>query len=49
MIEHADLPIDDRLISHLSSSGSVISDGGQWDMAVNLLEVRTLISAPCGC
>ena len=42
IIEHADLPIDDRLINHLSSSGSLISDGGQWDMAVNLLEVRVL-------
>jgi aminopeptidase C len=40
MIENADLPIDDRIIAHLSSSGSIISDGGQWDMVVNLLEVR---------
>ena len=38
MIENADLPIDDRLIQHLSSD--LISDGGQWDMVVNLLEVR---------
>ena len=38
MIQHADLPIDDRLISHLSSD--LISDGGQWDMVVKLLEVR---------
>lgn len=36
MIEHADLPIDDRLINHLS--GDLISDGGQWDMVVNLME-----------
>jgi bleomycin hydrolase len=36
MIQHADLPIDDRLINHLS--GDLISDGGQWDMAVNLME-----------
>ncbi|KAK7472862.1 bleomycin hydrolase [Stygiomarasmius scandens] len=36
MIENADLPIDDRVVNHLS--GDLISDGGQWDMAVNLLE-----------
>jgi bleomycin hydrolase len=35
-IEHADLPIDDRLISHLSAE--LVSDGGQWDMSVNLIE-----------
>ncbi|KAF9050247.1 hypothetical protein BJ165DRAFT_1525512 [Panaeolus papilionaceus] len=35
MIQNADLPIDDRLITHLSSD--LISDGGQWDMVVNLL------------
>jgi bleomycin hydrolase len=35
-IEHADLPVDDRLINHLS--GDLVSDGGQWDMAVNLIE-----------
>ncbi|KAG6907906.1 hypothetical protein DXG01_006961 [Tephrocybe rancida] len=35
-IEHADLPVDDRLINHLS--GDLVSDGGQWDMAVNLVE-----------
>lgn len=35
-IELADLPIDDRLVSHISSD--LISDGGQWDMAVNLIE-----------
>jgi Peptidase C1-like family len=29
--------LDDRLISHLA--GDLISDGGQWDMVVNLLEV----------
>ncbi|KAH9056567.1 peptidase C1B bleomycin hydrolase [Lactarius vividus] len=29
-------PLDDRLINHLSSD--LISDGGQWDMVVNLLE-----------
>ena len=37
-IETADLPIDDRVVSYLSKG--LISDGGQWDMAVNLLEVR---------
>ena len=36
-IQHADLPVDDRLVSHLSDD--LISDGGQWDMVVNLLEV----------
>ncbi|KAH6914439.1 bleomycin hydrolase [Coprinopsis sp. MPI-PUGE-AT-0042] len=36
MIQHSDLPIDDRLVQHLS--GDLISDGGQWDMAVNLME-----------
>ncbi|KAG6917714.1 hypothetical protein DXG01_001365 [Tephrocybe rancida] len=35
-IEHADLPVDDRLINHLSND--LVSDGGQWDMAVNLVE-----------
>lgn len=35
-IQHADLPIDDRLLNHLSTD--LISDGGQFDMAVNLLE-----------
>jgi bleomycin hydrolase len=34
-IQHADLPLDDRLIYHLSDD--LISDGGQWDMVVNLL------------
>lgn len=41
MIENADLPINDRLINHLSSD--LISDGGQWDMAVNLLENYGLV------
>jgi len=35
-IEHADLPLDDRLIVHLANDP--VGDGGQWDMAVNLLE-----------
>ncbi|EGN99773.1 hypothetical protein SERLA73DRAFT_52978 [Serpula lacrymans var. lacrymans S7.3] len=35
-IETADLPIDDRLVNFLSDD--LISDGGQWDMVVNLLE-----------
>lgn len=34
-IQNADLPIDDRLVNHLSND--LISDGGQYDMAVNLL------------
>ncbi|KAF8160655.1 peptidase C1B, bleomycin hydrolase [Crassisporium funariophilum] len=41
MIEHAELPIDDRLINHLS--GDLISDGGQWDMVVNLIETYGLV------
>jgi bleomycin hydrolase len=36
-IQEAGRPLDDRLISHLA--GDLISDGGQWDMVVNLLEV----------
>jgi len=40
-IQHADLPLDDRLINHLS--GDLISDGGQWDMAVNLLETYGVV------
>jgi len=35
-IHHASLPLDSRLISHLATSP--IGDGGQWDMARNLLE-----------
>lgn len=41
MIEHAELPVDDRLINHLS--GDLISDGGQWDMVVNLMENYGLV------
>ncbi|KAF8198074.1 peptidase C1B, bleomycin hydrolase [Pholiota molesta] len=41
MIENADLPIDDRLITHLSSD--LISDGGQWDMVVNLMDTYGLV------
>ncbi|EPT04983.1 peptidase C1B bleomycin hydrolase [Fomitopsis schrenkii] len=35
-IQHADLPIDDRIVYHTSQD--LISDGGQWDMVVNILE-----------
>lgn len=35
-IENLDLPLDDRLIVHLASDP--VGDGGQWDMALNLLE-----------
>ncbi|KAG8984592.1 hypothetical protein FRB90_005213 [Tulasnella sp. 427] len=35
-IEHVDLPLDSRLITHLNSDP--IGDGGQLDMAVNLIE-----------
>ena len=37
-IENADKPLDDRLVYFLSDD--LISDGGQWDMVVNILEVR---------
>ncbi|KAG6813314.1 hypothetical protein H0H92_012127 [Tricholoma furcatifolium] len=40
-IQHADLPIDDRLINHLSND--LVSDGGQWDMIVNLVERYGLV------
>jgi aminopeptidase C len=36
-IQEARRPFEDRLISHLAND--LISDGGQWDMVVNLLEV----------
>jgi len=36
-IQEAGRPLDDRLINPLA--GDLISDGGQWDMVVNLLEV----------
>ncbi|KAF8531876.1 peptidase C1B, bleomycin hydrolase [Gautieria morchelliformis] len=35
-IQHANLPLGDRLISHLA--GSPVGDGGQYDMAANLLQ-----------
>ncbi|KAJ3505038.1 hypothetical protein NLJ89_g7623 [Agrocybe chaxingu] len=41
MIETADLPIDDRLVTHLSTE--LISDGGQWDMVVNLIETYGIV------
>jgi bleomycin hydrolase len=43
-IEHADLPVDDRLINHLSDD--LISDGGQFDMVVNLLETYGIVPQP---
>ncbi|MDE5949681.1 MAG: C1 family peptidase [Malacoplasma sp.] len=36
IINNIDSPSDDRLVSHFLSTG--IEDGGQWDMAVNLIE-----------
>lgn len=36
-IENADKSLDDRLVYFLSND--LISDGGQWDMVVNVLEV----------
>ncbi|EIW63272.1 peptidase C1B bleomycin hydrolase [Trametes versicolor FP-101664 SS1] len=43
-IQHADLPVDDRLVYYLADE--LISDGGQWDMAVNLLETYGVIPQP---
>ncbi|KAI0630402.1 peptidase C1B bleomycin hydrolase [Trametes polyzona] len=43
-IQHADLPIDDRLVYYLADE--LISDGGQWDMAVNLLETYGVVPQP---
>ncbi|KAI5823859.1 peptidase C1B, bleomycin hydrolase [Schizophyllum commune Tattone D] len=40
-IELADRPLDDRLVTHLA--GDLISDGGQWDMAVNILETYGVV------
>lgn len=36
MIENINKPLDDRLVRHFLRTG--IEDGGQWDMAVNLIE-----------
>ena len=41
-IQNADKPLDDRLVYFLSDD--LISDGGQWDMVVNVLEVPSLTS-----
>lgn len=38
MIENADMPLNSRLISHISSTATLLTDAGQWDMAVNLFE-----------
>ncbi|OBZ67124.1 Cysteine proteinase 1, mitochondrial [Grifola frondosa] len=43
-IQHADLPLDDRLVYYLSDE--LISDGGQWDMVVNLLETYGVVPQP---
>ncbi|KAG6331417.1 hypothetical protein ID866_7670 [Astraeus odoratus] len=43
-IENADLPVDDRLVNFLADD--LISDGGQWDMIVNLLETYGLVPQP---
>ncbi|TCD71210.1 hypothetical protein EIP91_011688 [Steccherinum ochraceum] len=40
-IELADAPIDDRLVNYLA--GDLISDGGQWDMVVNLVETYGVV------
>jgi len=48
-IQNADKPLDDRLVYFLSDD--LISDGGQWDMVVNVLEVprSTLRYSVQGC
>ncbi|EJD03401.1 peptidase C1B, bleomycin hydrolase [Fomitiporia mediterranea MF3/22] len=43
-IDTADLPLDDRVVDFLSDD--LISDGGQWDMAVNLLETYGVVPQP---
>ncbi|KAI5115416.1 hypothetical protein M0805_001566 [Coniferiporia weirii] len=43
-IKNADLPLDNRFVNHLSDE--LISDGGQWDMAVNLLETYGVVPQP---
>jgi bleomycin hydrolase len=40
-IENADLPVDNRLVNFLADD--LVSDGGQWDMVVNLLETYGLV------
>jgi bleomycin hydrolase len=40
-IENAHLPVDDRLVNHLSND--LVSDGGQWDMVVNLINKYGLV------
>ncbi|KAK7056376.1 bleomycin hydrolase [Paramarasmius palmivorus] len=44
MIQHSDLPLDDRVVNFLSND--IISDGGQWDMVVNLLENYGVVPQP---
>jgi len=43
-IENAELPLEDRLVSFLSDD--LISDGGQWDMVVNILETYGVVPQP---
>ncbi|KAF8583880.1 bleomycin hydrolase [Ramaria rubella] len=43
-IEHADLPLTDRLINHLASNP--VNDGGQFDMAANLLGRYGVVPQP---
>jgi bleomycin hydrolase len=42
MIDLIEEPLDSRVVWHINSDP--ISDGGQYDMAVNLLEVSSLSS-----
>ncbi|KAI0046257.1 peptidase C1B bleomycin hydrolase [Auriscalpium vulgare] len=43
-IQEVERPLDDRLLMHLS--GDLISDGGQWDMVVNLIETYGVVPQP---
>lgn len=37
IIDTCEEPLDSRLVSHLLQNGNLMSDGGQWDMLVNVV------------
>jgi len=45
MIELHDLPVENRLITHLNDE--VVSDGGQWDMLVGLINKYGVVPKVC--
>lgn len=45
IIENRKLPIDDEIVRHIL--GDPISDGGQWDMIVNIIEKYGLVPKSC--